>query len=124
MKPNEQIDQFIADLHDWRGDILVSVRKIIHEVDPKILEEWKWKGAPVWSHDGIVMFANAPKDKVKLGFFSGASLPDPDKLFNAELAGNQRRAIQFYKGDTINEHALKLLLQAAIAHNVAKKAAK
>lgn len=124
MKPSEHIDQLIKELADWRGDILTSIRKIIHDVDPEILEEWKWKGAPVWSHDGLVLFANAPKEKVKLGFFAGASLPDPDKLFNAELEGSQRRAIEFYKGDKIKERSLKALIRSAVAHNKAKKSTK
>jgi hypothetical protein len=110
-------------LDDWRGETLTSVRKIIHDADSEILEEWKCKGTPIWSHDGIVLFANALKDRVKLGFFQGASLPDPDKLFNAELEGNQRRAIEFYKGDKIKQRSLKSLIRAAVAHNQAKKSA-
>jgi hypothetical protein len=121
MNPTEQIDQLISELNDWRGEILTSIRKIIHDADPDVVEEWKWKGVPVWSDNGVLAFANAFKDKVKLGFLDGASLPDPDKLFNAELEGNKRRAIEFYQGDTINKDSLKTLIQAAATRNKAKK---
>jgi len=117
MKPSERIDQLIAELTDWRGKTFASIRKSILAADPEIIEEWKWMGSPVWSHDGIIAVANAHKGKVKLTFAHGASLPDPDKLFNAGLEGNARRAIDFFKGDQINERALKNLIRAAIDYN-------
>jgi len=120
MNPSERIDQLIAELTDWRGKTLASVRKSILEADREIIEEWKWMGSPVWSHDGIIAVANAHKGKVKLTFAHGASLPDPDKLFNAGLEGNARRAIDFFEGDTINERALKNLVRAAVDYNQIK----
>jgi hypothetical protein len=99
---------------------LAMLHKIIHEADPEIVEEWKMDGTPVRSHGGLVLFADAHKDRVKLTFFQGASLPNPDKLFNAGLEGNRRRAIDFYEGDKINELALKSLSRAAVARNIAK----
>ncbi|HLM99070.1 MAG TPA: DUF1801 domain-containing protein [Bryobacteraceae bacterium] len=120
MKPSELIDRQIADLTDWRGKILANLRKIIHDADPEIIEEWKWMGSPCWSHDGLIVVANAHKDKVKLTFSQGVSLPDPDKLFNAGLAGNRWRAIDLYEGDRINERALKNIIRAAVAHNRAR----
>ena len=88
MNPSERIDRLIAGIADWRGKTLASVRKSILEADPEVVEEWKWMGSPVWSHDGMIAVGNAHKDKVKLTFYHGASLPDPDKLFNAGLEGN------------------------------------
>jgi hypothetical protein len=117
MKPSELIDRQIADLADWRGKMLADLRKIIHDADPEIIEEWKWMGSPCWSHDGLIVVANAHKDKVKLTFAWGASLPDPAKLFNAGLAGNRWRAIDLYEGDRIDERALKNVIRAAVAHN-------
>src|SRR6266478_8398705 len=114
------IDEKINELGDWRGKTLAKVREIIHEADPEIVEEWKWMGSPVWSHDGIIAVANAHKDKLKLTFSHGASLPDPDKLFNAGLAGNTWRAIDFFEGDKINERALKNLVRAAVDYNQMK----
>src|SRR6266852_4159195 len=114
------IDEKIKELGDWRGKTLAKVREIIHEADPEIVEEWKWMGSPVWSHDGIIAVANAHKDKVKLTFSHGASLPDPDKLFNAGLEGNAWRAIDFFEGDKINERALKNLIRAAVDYNQIK----
>src|ERR1700758_203143 len=111
------IDEKIKELGDWRGKTLAKVREIIHQADPEILEEWKWMGSPVWSHHGIIAVGNAHKDKVKLTFSHGASLPDPDKLFNAGLGGNQWRAIDFFEGDKINERALQNLVRAAAAYN-------
>ena len=121
MNPSGRIDQLIAGLTDWRGKTLASVRKTILEVDREIIEEWKWMGSPVWSRDGIIAVANAHKGKVKLTFDRGASLPDPDKLFNAGLEGNARRAIDFFEGDKINERALKTLVRAAVDYNQTKK---
>jgi hypothetical protein len=120
MNPSERIDRLIADLADWRGKTFAAVRKSILEADREIVEEWKWMGSPVWSRDGIIAVANAHKGKVKLTFAYGASLPDPDKLFNAGLEGNARRAIDFFEGDKINERALKNLVRAAIDYNQVK----
>jgi hypothetical protein len=117
MNPSERIDKYIADLTDWRGKMLVNLRKIIRDADPEIIEEWKWMGTPVWSHNGLILVANAHKAKVKLTFSQGASLPDPDKLFNAGLEGNKWRAIDLYEGDRINERALRNIIRAAVAHN-------
>ncbi|MEO6935149.1 MAG: DUF1801 domain-containing protein [Collimonas sp.] len=119
MNPTEHIDQLIAGLPDWRGKTLASIRKGILKVDKEIIEEWKWMGSPVWSRDGIIVVGNAHKDKVKLTFYHGASLPDHDKLFNASLDGNKWRAIDFYEGDKIDEPALKNLIRAAIDYNQA-----
>ncbi len=120
MNPSERIDQLIAEITDWRGKTFAAVRKTILEADPEIIEEWKWMGSPVWSRDGIIAVANAHKGKVKLTFDYGARLPDPDKLFNAGLEGNQRRAIDFFEGDEINEPALKNLVRSAVAYNQSK----
>jgi len=120
MNPSERIDQLIAGLTDWRGKTLASMRKSILEADPEIIEEWKWMGSPVWSHDGIIAVGNAHKDKVKLTFAHGADLPDPDKLFNAGLKGNAWRAIDLFEGDTINQRALKTLVRDAVAYNQIK----
>jgi hypothetical protein len=117
MNPSERIDQLIAGITDWRGKTIASVRKCILGADREIIEEWKWMGSPVWSRDGIIAVANAHKGKVKLTFMYGAKLPDPDKLFNAGLEGNARRAIDFLEGDKINERALKTLIRAAIDYN-------
>jgi hypothetical protein len=120
MNPSGRIDQLIAGLTDWRGKTLASVRKTILEADREIIEEWKWMGSPVWSHDGMIAVGNAHKDKVKLTFSHGASLSDPDKLFNAGLGGNMWRAIDFFEGDKINERALKNLVRAAVDYNQMK----
>ena len=120
MNPSERIDQLIEVLKDWRGKTLATVRKAILEADPEIIEEWKWMGSPVWSRDGMIAVGNAHKDKVKLTFSNGASLPDPDKLFNAGLAGNKWRAIDLFEGDKINARALKNLVRAAIDYNQIK----
>jgi hypothetical protein len=120
MNPSERIDRLIAEITDWRGKTFASIRKGILEADREIIEEWKWMGSPVWSHEGIIAVANAHKDKVKLTFAYGASLPDPDKLFNAGLEGNARRAIDFFEDDKINERALKNLVRSAVAYNQIK----
>src|SRR6266478_2163186 len=117
MNPSERIDELIAKLTDWRGKTFANIRKSILDADREIIEEWKWMGSPVWSHDGIIAVANAHKDKVKLTFSNGASLPDPDKLFNAGLGGNAWRAIDFFEGDKIKERALKNLVRAAVDYN-------
>ena len=114
------IDAKIKELGDWRGKTLAKVRKLIHEADPAIVEEWKWMGSPVWSHDGIIVVANGHKDKVKLTFAHGARLPDPEKLFNAGLGGNLWRAIDLFEGDKINESAVKTLVRAAVDFNQIK----
>jgi len=114
------IDQLIAGLTDWRGKTFGSLRKSILEADREIIEERKWMGSPVWWRDGIIAVGNAHKDKVKLTFAHGASLPDPDKLFNAGLGGNAWRAIDLFEGDKINERALKTLVRDAIAYNQIK----
>ena len=121
MNPSERIDQLIAGITDWRGKTFASIRKSILAADREIIEEWKWMGSPVWSRDGIIAVANAHKGKVKLTFAYGASLPDPDKLFNAGLEGNMRRAIDFFEGDKVNERALKTLVRAAVDYNQTKK---
>ena len=120
MNPSENIDQLIAKLGDWRGKTLASIRKSILEVDREISEEWKWMGSPVWSRDGIIVVGNAHKDKVKLTFSHGASLPDPDKLFNAGFGGKVWRAIDIFEGDKIDARALKNLVRAAIEYNQIK----
>jgi len=120
MTPSEQIDQLIAKLMDWRGKTLASIRKTILAADPEISEEWKWMGSPVWSRHGMIAVANAHKDKVKLTFSHGASLDDPDKLFNAGLEGKVWRAIDVFEGDELNERALKDLIRAAIDYNQSK----
>jgi hypothetical protein len=120
MNPSQRIDQLIAELTDWRGKTFASIRKSILAADREIIEEWKWMGSPVWSRDGIIAVANAHKGKVKLTFAHGARLPDPDKLFNAGLEGNMRRAIDFFEGDKLNERALKTLVRAAVVYNQGK----
>jgi hypothetical protein len=121
MNPSERIDQLIAEIPDWRGKTFAAMRKAILEADQEIVEEWKWRGTPVWSRDGIIAVANPHKGKVKLTFFRGARLADPDTLFNAGLEGGTWRAIDFFEGDKINARALKNLVRAAIAYNQTKK---
>jgi hypothetical protein len=118
MSASKRIDKSIARLGDWRGERLAEIRKLIHEVDPEVVEDWKWMGTPVWSHAGMYALANAHKDKVKLTFFHGAELPDPNRLFNAGKGGNQWRAIDLYEGDKLDKAALKALLREAVAYNV------
>jgi len=117
MNPSERIDQLILGLTDWRGNTLAGVRKCILEADREIIEEWKWMGSPVWSRDGMIAVGNAHKDKVKLTFAHGASLADPDKLFNAGFEGKTWRAIDLFEGDKVNGRALKNLVRAAIEFN-------
>ena len=117
MTASDQIDQLIARLTDWRGKTFASIRKTILAADPEISEEWKWRGSPVWSRDGMIAVANAHKDKVKVTFSHGAHLKDPDKLFNAGLDGKAWRAIDLFEGDEINEGALKNLVRAAVDFN-------
>ena len=120
MTPSEQIDQLIVGIADWRGETLAHLRKTILEADRAIVEEWKWMGSPVWSRDGIIIVGNPHKDKVKLTFSHGASLPDPDKLFNNGFGGKVWRAIDVFEGDRIDEGALKTLVRAAVDYNQAK----
>ena len=115
------IDQKIKELADWRGKMLAKVRKIIHEADPEIVEEWKWMGTPVWSHGGIVCTGETYKQAVKMTFAKGAALKDPAGLFNSSLEGNVRRAIDIHEGDKVDEAALKDLIRAAVALNVESK---
>ena len=114
---SERIDKRIAELGDWRGKTLSRMRKLIHEADPDVVEEWKWMGTPVWSHDGIICTGESYKSVVKLTFHKGASLKDPATLFNSSLEGNTRRAIDFRAGEKIDEKALKTLIRAAVALN-------
>ena len=114
---SERIDELIACLDDWRGRKLAEIRELIREVDPEVVEDWKWMGSPVWSHDGMYALANAHKAKVKLTFHHGAQLEDPEKLFNAGLGGSEWRAIDFHEGDEIDKPALEALLREAIAYN-------
>jgi hypothetical protein len=124
MSAPRRIDEMIADVGDWRGDVLAEIRKLIHEVDPEVVEDWKWMGTPVWSHEGMYALANAHKDKVKLTFHHGAQLRDPKKLFNAGLEGSKWRAIDFREGDKIDTTALKALLREAIAYNTTHRVPK
>lgn len=124
MTASEQIDQIIAGLGDWRGDVLARIRKLIHEADPLITEEIKWRGAPVWSHDGNIVVGGAFKEKVKLTFPDGAKLPDPDRVFNNGLDGKEWRAIDIFENDEINEESLKALVRAAVEYRHTKASAK
>ena len=115
--PSQLIDARVKELGDWRGQTLARVRKLIHDADPDVVEDWKWRGVPVWYHDGMICTGETYKDAVKLTFAKGASLDDPSHFFNSSLDGNTRRAIDIHEGDTINEKALKALIRAAIALN-------
>ncbi|ANI77621.1 MULTISPECIES: DUF1801 domain-containing protein [Sphingobium] len=120
---SELIDGRIRELPDWRGDMLGHVRSLIHAAVPEVVEEWKWRGVPVWSHGGILCTGETYKDKVKLTFAKGAALPDPSGLFNASLDGNARRAIDIYEGDHVDAEALKALIRTAAQLNAAKSKA-
>jgi hypothetical protein len=122
--PSQQIDRRIAELDDWRGELLARLRGLIKQADPEVAEEWKWvkatsPGTPVWSHGGGICTGEVYKDKVKLTFFKGASLDDPSGLFNSSLEGNTRRAIDFSEGDKVDEKAFKALISEAVALNTA-----
>jgi len=118
--PSRLIDARIKELGDWRGKMLAHVRALIKQADPEVIEEWKWRGVPVWSHDGIICTGETYKSVVKLTFAKGAKLKDPSKLFNSSLEGNTRRAIDIHEGEEINEKAFKTLIQAAAALNGSK----
>jgi hypothetical protein len=115
--PAQLIDARIAELDDWRGKTLARIRALVKEADPDVVEEWKWRGVPVWYHDGMICTGETYKNVVKMTFAKGASLEDPSGLFNSSLEGNTRRAIDFHEGDTIDEEALKALIRAAVAQN-------
>jgi hypothetical protein len=115
--PSELIDARIRELDDWRGETLARLREVVKQADPEAVEEWKWRGTPVWSHDGIICTGETYKSVVKMTFAKGASLEDPTGLFNSSLEGNVRRAIDFHEGDKIDEQALKALVRAAVALN-------
>ncbi len=122
--PSTLIDKRIAELADWRGAMLARLRALIKEADPEVTEEWKWRGVPVWEHDGILCTGETYKSVVKMTFAKGASLDDPAGLFNSSLEGNTRRAIDFPEGAAIDEDALKALIRAAVALNQASRAKK
>ena len=117
MSPSELIDARIDELGDWRGEMLGRLRALVKEADPEVVEEWKWRGVPVWSHDGMICTGETYKSVVKMTFAKGASLEDPSGLFNSSLEGNTRRAIDFHEGEKIDEKALKALVRAAVALN-------
>ncbi|WP_225607480.1 DUF1801 domain-containing protein [Pseudomonas sp. PDM10] len=119
---SQLIDARIKELGDWRGETLARVRTLIRQADPDVVEEWKWRGVPVWSHAGIICTGETYKQVVKLTFAKGASLEDPSGLFNASLEGNTRRAIDLHEGDTLDERALKALILAAVALNTSRRA--
>ena len=121
MTASEQIDKKIADHPDWRGRLLEGIRRLVREADPEILEDWKWRGAPTWSHNGLVCVANIFKDTVKVVFASGAKLADSNGIFNSELDGNAWRGITFSEKDKINEPAFKRLVRSAVELNNTKK---
>jgi len=118
--PSELIDARINELGDWRGKMLSRLRSLVKQADPDVVEEWKWRGVPVWSHDGLICTGETYKSVVKMTFAKGAALKDPSRLFNASLEGNTRRAIDFREGDTIDEAALKTLIRAAVTLNKSK----
>jgi hypothetical protein len=122
--PSRLIDARIKELSDWRGETLARVRILIKQADPEVVEEWKWRGVPVWSHAGIICTGETYKNVVKMTFAKGAALEDPSGLFNSSLEGNTRRAIDFHEGDKIDEKALKALIRAAVAHNASVRAKK
>jgi hypothetical protein len=118
--PSQLIDERIEELDDWRGEMLGRLRAVVKAADPDVVEEWKWRGVPVWSHDGIICTGETYKSVVKMTFAKGASLKDPSGLFNSSLDGNTRRAIDFHEGEKINERALKALVRAAVTLNTSK----
>jgi hypothetical protein len=118
--PSQLIDERIAELGDWRGEMLSRLRALVKEADPEVVEEWKWRGVPTWYHDGIICTGETYKSTVKMTFAKGAALKDPAGLFNSSLDGNTRRAIDFHEGEKINEKALKTLIRAAVDMNTSK----
>lgn len=122
--PAQHIDARIKELGDWRGEMLARIRGIIKKADPDVVEEWKWRGVPVWEHDGIICTGETYKAVVKMTFAKGAALDDPTDLFNSSLEGNTRRAIDFHEGDKIDEKALKALIREAVELNISTRAAK
>jgi hypothetical protein len=118
--PSELIDARIEELDDWRGDMLGRLRALVKEADPEVVEEWKWRGVPVWSHDGLICTGETYKSVVKMTFAKGAALKDPSGLFNSSLDGNTRRAIDFHEGEKLDEEALKTLVRAAVTLNKSK----
>src|SRR5271166_4281684 len=118
--PSELIDARIKELGDWRGEMLGRLRALVKEADPEVVEEWKWRGVPVWSHDGLICTGETYRNVVKMTFAKGAALADPSRLFNSSLDGNTRRAIDFHEGETINEEALTTLVRAAVILNKSK----
>jgi hypothetical protein len=118
--PSQLIDARIKELDDWRGEMLAHIRSLIKQADPEVVEEWKWRGVPVWSHDGLICTGETYKTVVKMTFAKGAALKDPSGLFNSSLEGNVRRAIDFHEGEKINEKALKVLIRAAVTLNQSK----
>jgi hypothetical protein len=121
--PSQLIDARIRELSDWRGEMLARIRSLIRQVDPEVIEEWKWRGVPVWSHAGMICTGETYKSVVKVTFAEGASLDDPSGLFNSSLEGNTRRAIDFREGETIDERAFKALVRAAVALNTSARSA-
>ena len=119
--PSQLIDARIKELRDWRGETLARIRILIKQADPEVVEEWKWRGVPVWSHAGIICTGETYKNVVKMTFAKGASLEDPSRLFNSSLEGNTRRAIDFHEGDKMDEKALMALIRAAVALNTAAR---
>ncbi len=118
--PSRMIDERIEELGDWRGKLLSRIRTLIKQADPEVVEEWKWRGVPVWSHDGLICTGETYKNVVKMTFARGAALEDPSHLFNSRLDGNTRRAIDFHQGEKIDEKALKALIRAAAALNASR----
>ena len=120
--PSRMIDERIEELGDWRGEMLSRLRALVKEADPDVVEEWKWRGVPTWSHDGIISTGETYKSVVKLTFAKGASLDDPSGLFNSSLEGNVRRAIDVREGESVDEEALKALIRSAVALNTSRSA--
>jgi hypothetical protein len=118
--PSQLIDARIKELGDWRGEMLSRLRTLIKQADPEVVEEWKWRGVPVWSHDGLICTGETYKNVVKMTFAKGAALNDPSRVFNSSLEGNTRRAIDFHEGDKVNEAALKTLVRSAVTLNKSK----
>jgi hypothetical protein len=122
--PSRLIDERIEELGDWRGKMLSQLRKLIKQADPDVVEEWKWRGVPVWSHDGLICTGETYKNVVKMTFAKGAALEDQSRLFNSSLEGNTRRAIDFHEGEKIDEDALKALIRAAVTLNTSRSQAR